>query len=272
MMQNQVDQTDFHRARKRFGQNFLVDQNIIDKIVASIAPRREDNLIEIGPGRGALTAPLLARCPNMTAIELDKDLAPILEQRFCQRYPDFTLFQGDALKTDFNRFTVPGRPLRIVGNLPYNISTPLLFHLLEYQHQIQDMHFMLQKEVVDRLAAAPATKAYGRLSVMVQYFCGVQPLFTVPASAFRPAPKIESAIVRLIPHRNSTCLAEDIKQFSKLVNTCFQLRRKTLRNSLKTFLTAEQLQQIPTDLSLRPENLSVFDFVELSNQVVALNG
>ncbi len=261
-----------HRARKRFGQNFLVDLNIIDKIISALAPKAEDSLIEIGPGQGALTAPLLNACPNLTCIEVDKDLAALLQQRFCADFPTFKLVQADALKTDLTAFAVDDRPLRIVGNLPYNISTPLIFHLLRFHQQIKDMHFMLQKEVVDRLAATPGSKAYGRLSVMTQYHCQVQPLFTVPASAFRPAPKVESAIVRLIPHQQLPYPAQDADQLARLVRACFQFRRKTLRNCLKTLLDPEQMQHIEIDLSLRPENLSVSDFVQLSNQVVTING
>ncbi len=261
-----------HRARKRFGQNFLVDLNIIDKIIGALSPKTDDKLIEIGPGQGALTAPLLNACPNLTCIEVDRDLAELLKQRFSADYPAFTLVQADALKTDFSALAVDGEPLRIIGNLPYNISTPLIFHLLSFHQQIKDMHFMLQKEVVDRLAATPGSKAYGRLSVMTQYYCQVQPLFTVPASAFRPAPKVESAVVRLRPHQQLPYTAQDAEHLASVVRACFQLRRKTLRNCLKSLLDTEQLQQIDIDLTLRPENLSVGDFVQISNQVVTLHG
>ena len=261
-----------HRARKRFGQNFLVDQNIIGKIISSIAPKANDNLIEIGPGQGALTEPLLLHCPGLKVIELDHDLIPRLQASFSDRFPNFTIQQGDALNIDFSQFVDSQRPLRIVGNLPYNISTPLLFHLLAYHDAISDMHFMLQKEVVDRLAASPGTKAYGRLSVMTQYYCQIQPLFSVPPTAFRPAPKVDSAVVRLSPYSSLPHPAKDIRHLSKLVNACFQQRRKTLRNSLKQLTTADSLTCIDYDLSLRPENLTVSDFVAISNQLVLQHG
>ncbi len=257
-----------HQPRKRFGQNFLVDQNIIEKIVSAIAPAPEHNLIEIGPGQGAITGPLLERCPRLNVVELDRDLIPILEKKF-QQYPNLHIHQGDALKTDFNQFYTNEQPLRIIGNLPYNISTPLLFHLLSFNEQICDMYFMLQKEVVDRLCASPGEKNYGRLSVMVQYYCKVHPLFLVPPTAFRPAPKVESAIVQLRPYNKPPHVAKSIPTLSKLVRTCFQQRRKTIRNSLKLFLSTDQMNQLDIDLTLRPENLSVAEFVQISNQMEA---
>jgi len=258
-----------HQARKRFGQNFLVDQNIIEKIVAAIAPQPDHNLIEIGPGQGAITGPLLDKCSKLNVVELDRDLIPILQNKF-QQYSELTIHQGDALKTDFGQFYQDGNPLRIIGNLPYNISTPLLFHLLSFNKQIRDMYFMLQKEVVERLGATPGEKHYGRLSVMVQYHCKVQPLFLVPPTAFRPAPKVESAIVQLRPYDEPPYKANNLSLLSKLVRTCFQQRRKTIKNSLKLFLSTEQIGQLTIDLTLRPENLSVEDFVQLSNQMDAL--
>lgn len=258
-----------HQARKRFGQNFLVDQNIIDAIISAIAPKPDQNLIEIGPGQGALTAPLLSQCPSLTILELDRDLIPLLESKF-QQFPNLAIHQGDALKTDFSQFYIEGKPLRIVGNLPYNISTPLLFHLLESYHKIQDMYFMLQREVVERLSAVPGEKNYGRLSVMAQYHCEVQPLFLVPATAFRPIPKVESAIVLIKPYQKKPFVAKDLKHLATLVRCCFQQRRKTIKNSLKQFLSTEQMNQLDIDLSLRPQNLSVEKFVQLSNQMEAL--
>jgi 16S rRNA (adenine1518-N6/adenine1519-N6)-dimethyltransferase len=258
-----------HQARKRFGQNFLVDHHIIDKIIAAIAPKPSQNIIEIGPGRGAITEPMLARCPSLKVVELDRDLVPQLREKFVD-YPDFQIYQGDALKTDFGQFYQPGQAMRIVGNLPYNISTPLIFHLLGFSQQIEDMHFMLQKEVVDRLAASPDDKNYGRLSVMVQYYSSVQPLFSVPPTAFRPTPKVESAIVRLLPYNQLPHPANDLKLLTKLVSASFQQRRKTMRNTLKYMLDATQLEQLDIDISLRPQNLSVADFVHLSNQIGAL--
>ncbi len=259
-----------HQARKRFGQNFLVDPHTISKIVAAVAPKPGDNIVEIGPGQGAITAPILSRCPTLNVVELDRDLIPLLQAQF-QGYPDLQIHQGDALCTDFSRFYETGRPLRIIGNLPYNISTPLLFHLLTYSGMVRDMHFMLQKEVVDRLAAMPGDKHYGRLSVMVQYHSQVQPLFRVPPGAFRPAPKVESAIVRIVPYAEPPYPATDIGLLSKLVNACFQQRRKTIRNTLKHLMTEQQLAGLDIDLTLRPETLSVADFVRLSNQMEAFS-
>ncbi|MFA0790957.1 16S rRNA (adenine(1518)-N(6)/adenine(1519)-N(6))-dimethyltransferase RsmA [Microbulbifer echini] len=257
-----------HKARKRFGQNFLVDGNIIERIVRSIAPKETDQLVEIGPGQGAITELLLQRCPSLTAVELDRDLIPLLEFKF-RDYPEFKIIERDALKFDFGTFAADGA-LRIVGNLPYNISTPLLFHLLSFKGKVQDMHFMLQKEVVDRLGASPSTKSYGRLSVMVQYYCRVQGLFPVPPQSFRPAPKVESAIVRLVPHSQIPYIAEDEKLLERVVNVAFQQRRKTLRNALKPLFPALDLEQLPVDTSRRPETLSVQEFVELTNYCAGL--
>ncbi|MEH6544528.1 MAG: 16S rRNA (adenine(1518)-N(6)/adenine(1519)-N(6))-dimethyltransferase RsmA [Porticoccaceae bacterium] len=266
--------TQIHRARKRFGQNFLCDRQIIERIVAAIAPKEHQQLVEIGPGQGALTSELLAANPQLTAIEIDRDLAAQLNTRFAQ-YPDFKLIEGDALKADYRELADVDKPLRLVGNLPYNLSTPLLFHLLGFGDLITDMHFMLQKEVVDRMAAAPGSKTYGRLSVMVQYRCAVQPLFQVPPTAFKPAPKVESMIVRLVPRAKPALVADNIPLFENMVNTCFQLRRKTLRNCLKPLLQTEQLDALQLDtlkisLSARPDTLSVNDFVSLSNRINSL--
>ena len=254
-----------HKARKRFGQNFLTDQKIIQKIIKSVYAKPEDRLIEIGPGQGALTKHLIETCPQLQVIELDKDLMPILLAQFA-KYPDFKIHQEDALQCDFNRFILHDKQqLRIVGNLPYNISTPLIFHLLSYQNQIQDMHFMLQKEVVNRLAAQAGEKNYGRLSVMVQYYCQVEKLFLVPPECFNPAPKVESAVVRLQPYVAPPYIANDMNHFSQLVNIAFQQRRKTLRNTLKQLIDTDVIQTLTIDTSLRPENLSVKDYVDLSN-------
>ncbi|WP_250461450.1 16S rRNA (adenine(1518)-N(6)/adenine(1519)-N(6))-dimethyltransferase RsmA [Microbulbifer litoralis] len=252
-----------HRARKRFGQNFLVDENIIEKIVRAIAPKESDHLVEIGPGQGAITRLLLQRCPSLTAVELDRDLIPLLQFKF-RDYPAFSIIERDALKFDFGELAGE-RPLRIVGNLPYNISTPLLFHLLGFRGKVQDMHFMLQKEVVDRLSAAPGNKSYGRLSVMVQYHCRVQGLFPVPPQSFRPAPKVESAIVRLVPHAQPPHPAKDEPLLERIVNVAFQQRRKTLRNALKPLFPELDADSLPVDAGRRPETLSVQEFVELAN-------
>ena len=186
-----------HKARKRFGQNFLIDQQVIGQIVAAINPSSDDNLIEIGPGMAAITEHLVKLCPSMILVELDRDLIEFLKRKLID-YPSVSIINGDALKTNFGEF-YQGEKLRLVGNLPYNISTPLLFHLLSTKKYIRDMHFMLQREVVDRLSASPGQKSYGRLSVMIQYHCRVTPLIPVPPSSFNPAPKVQSAVVRLTP-------------------------------------------------------------------------
>ena len=254
-----------HTPRKRFGQNFLVDRSIIARIVGAIDPQPTDNLVEIGPGLGALTVPLLERVPRLQVIELDRDLAA----RLRADYPPerVVVHEGDAARFDFSTLAAP---LRIVGNLPYNISTPLLFHLLSQRHVIHDMHFMLQKEVVDRLGAEPGNKEYGRLSVMMQYLCEVQPLFDVPAEAFDPAPKVTSAIVRLVPHHGQNPFGETTwAAMDTLLRCAFHARRKTLRNNLKALLTDAQMQNIDTNWSLRPEQLSVAEYVHLCQQLPA---
>ncbi|NRB38981.1 MAG: 16S rRNA (adenine(1518)-N(6)/adenine(1519)-N(6))-dimethyltransferase RsmA [Pseudomonadales bacterium] len=252
-----------HIPRKRFGQNFLEDMSIIDRLVASIAPKANDNMVEIGPGQGALTRPLLEYLDVLNAIELDRDLIPFL--RAGLEPEGLTVHEADALKFNFANL-MQERPLRVVGNLPYNISTPLIFHLLTYQEKIQDMHFMLQLEVVDRLAAEPNSKAYGRLTVMTQYYCQVFKLFDVPPTAFNPPPKVMSAIVRLKP-RTFPLQATDMAVMDKVVRFSFSQRRKTLRNNLKQLLNAEQLDELNQDLKKRPEQLSVEDYVNLSNQI-----
>jgi 16S rRNA (adenine1518-N6/adenine1519-N6)-dimethyltransferase len=259
-----------HQARKRFGQNFLHDPGVIERIVRSINPAPEDTLVEIGPGLGALTEELLERNPNLHAVELDRDLVPILRTKFFN-YPNFTIHQCDALTFDFSELATDG-PLRIVGNLPYNISTPLIFHLLNQAGVVQDMHFMLQKEVVMRLAAQPGDNHYGRLGIMAQYFCRVQPLFEVGPGAFKPAPKVDSAIVRLIPHKELPHPARDLKTLQAVVRSAFNARRKTLRKALAGLVTAEQLNQLGIDDGLRPENLSLADYVAIADLVVDSGG
>ncbi|GLS25624.1 16S rRNA (adenine(1518)-N(6)/adenine(1519)-N(6))-dimethyltransferase RsmA [Marinibactrum halimedae] len=259
-----------HKARKRFGQNFLHDYGVISSIVRAIGPRESDNLVEIGPGKGAITALLLEQCPNLNVIELDRDLVPILLAQFV-KYPGFKIHQIDALKFDFASLATTDNPLRVVGNLPYNISTPLIFHLLSFHQRIKDMHFMLQKEVVERLAAQPGDKAYGRLSVMTQYYCDVENLFLVPPECFDPAPKVDSAIVRLTPHTNIPCPTKDIDILHKVVNVAFQQRRKTLRNALKGIVTSEQCEQLGIDASVRPEMLSLRDYVAIADFAVDQN-
>lgn len=252
-----------HKARKRFGQNFLIDQELIAQIIGAIDAKPTDNLIEIGPGTGALTKHLIEICPTMSLIELDRDLIQILKTNFTN-VQDFNIFNMDALKTDFSEF-YDDRKLRLVGNLPYNISTPILFHLLSDGHLIEDMHFMLQREVVDRMSASPGDKRYGRLSVMIQYHCRVLPLIPVPPESFSPAPKIQSAVVRLKPYSNKPSSADNEILFSELVKLCFQQRRKTLRNCLKPYDDYLASLSSVIDLTVRPEQLSVREFVNLAN-------
>lgn len=257
-----------HRARKRFGQNFLHDAGVIHRILRSIHARPGERLVEIGPGQGALTEGLLDAGAQLDVVELDLDLIPILQAKFAGR-ENFVLHQGDALKFDFARLSGEPRSLRIVGNLPYNISTPLIFHLLEHAPLIRDMHFMLQKEVVERLAAEPGGGDWGRLSIMVQYHCRVEHLFNVGPGAFNPAPKVDSAIVRLVPHESLPHPAKDPRLLENLVRQAFSQRRKTLRNTLKGMLDAEQIAAAGVDGSLRPEQLDLAAFVRLSDQLSA---
>ena len=253
-----------HRPRKRFGQNFLHDRGIIQRIVQAIAPQQGDNLVEIGPGQGAITTELLPLLGRMHAIELDRDLLGPLADR-CATLGDLRLHNSDALKFDFSNLVEPGRPLRVVGNLPYNISTPLLFHLLDQAAHIRDMHFMLQKEVVERMAAEPGGKSYGRLSVMLQARSRVTPLFNIGPGAFTPPPKVDSAFVRLQPWDPSPYTIAVWPVFSLLVARAFSQRRKTLRNSLRESLSAEAIEFAGIDPGSRAERLSVADFVTLAN-------
>ena len=260
-----------HRARKRFGQNFLHDQNVIDKIIRSINPKTTQNIVEIGPGQGALTYPLLEKLGQLSAVEIDRDLIQILNQHSPQ-YGKLTIHEGDALKFDFNQLFEDEKDstenkLRLVGNLPYNISTPIIFHLLEYIDIIADMHFMLQKEVVQRMAAEPDSKTYGRLTVMLQWFYDVDYLFDIPPSAFNPPPKVTSSLVRLTPKAEPLTKLNSSVQFSKLVNRVFQQRRKTLRNTLKGYLSADEIQALGIAPTARAETLSLIDFANISNAI-----
>lgn len=257
-----------HRPRKRFGQNFLHDPHIIERIIASLQSGPDQQLIEIGPGKGALTAPLLERFGSLQVIEVDRDLAAFLRLHL-GHHPGFRLHCEDVLKLDFNQFVEEtGRdepPLVIIGNLPYNISTPLIFHLLSFRSLIADMYFMLQLEVVQRLAAAPGTEHYGRLSIMAQYHCRVEMLFTVPSGAFSPPPRVESALVRLSPYRSLPCPARDPRMLDRVVRAAFAQRRKTLRNCLKALLSGDQLAGLGIDPGERAENLSLHDYVRISD-------
>lgn len=262
---------DGHQARKRFGQNFLHDQHVISKIVSTITQmdRHLPNggtLIEIGPGQGAITEHLIAHYGSLNVIEIDHDLIQYLSSLYGDK---IRIHSGDVLDFDFTPFCDETKPLRIVGNLPYNISTPLLFHVLQHASNIHDMVFMLQKEVVDRMAAEPGSKTYGRLTVMLAWYCKVQPMFKVSKGAFNPPPKVESAIVRLLPHKTAPFPVSDVKRFSAIVAQAFNQRRKTLRKALGPLMTAEGFVEAGIDPGLRAEQLSPADFAKLSNTVPA---
>jgi 16S rRNA (adenine1518-N6/adenine1519-N6)-dimethyltransferase len=250
-----------HRARKRFGQHFLIDSAVIDAIVHAVAPGARDTVVEIGPGQGAITAPLLARAGHMHIIELDRDLARVLRERYATE-PKLTIHEADALRFDFATL---GNGLRIVGNLPYNISTPLLFHLLEYREHVTDMHFMLQKEVVDRMAAGPGSRAYGRLGIMLGCFFRIDSLFTVDRLAFSPPPEVMSAIVRLVPLPAGTYEIRDAARLSQLLATAFSQRRKTVRNALRQVADEAMLESVGIDPALRPEAIAIAEYVRLAN-------
>jgi 16S rRNA (adenine1518-N6/adenine1519-N6)-dimethyltransferase len=259
--------SDHHRARKRFGQNFLHDAGVIHRILRAIHAREGERMLEIGPGQGALTEGLLDSGAQLDVIELDRDLIPLLTAKFASE-PRFQLHQGDALKFDFSSLDPAPHSLRVVGNLPYNISTPLIFHLLNNAALIRDMHFMLQKEVVERLAAGPGGKDWGRLSIMVQYHCRVEHLFNVGPGAFNPPPKVDSAIVRLVPHAVLPHPAKDHRLLENVVREAFNQRRKTLRNTLKALLSADEIEAAGVDGSLRPEQLDLAAFVRLADKLV----
>lgn len=255
-----------HIPRKRFGQHFLCDQAIIHRIIAALNPKPNEHLIEIGPGQGALTLPVLKEAHQLEAIEFDRDLIPELERR-CHKAGDLHIYSQDALEFDFASVKKDERLLRVFGNLPYNISTPLIFHVIAYAPIIADMLFMLQKEVAERMAAQADADDYGRLSVMVQYHCEVELLFEVPADAFYPPPQVKSSIVRLVPYREYPYRAQNYALFDSIVKHAFGQRRKTLRNSLKKIIDDDTWAHIPIRSDLRPENLSVKDFVEISNSL-----
>ena len=251
-----------HIPRRRFGQNFLVDRNIIEAIVAAIAPSPGETVVEIGPGFGALTQPLLERLPSLHVIEIDRDLVA----RLRDRYPAdrLVIHEGDVLDFDFGSLPAP---FRLVGNLPYNISTELLFRIVPVADCLTDAHFMLQREVVERMVAPPSTAAYGRLSVMLQYRFEMKKLIDVPPSAFRPAPKVESAVVRLIPRPRAALAEVDQAALARAVTTAFTKRRKTLRNALAGLIEPEALRELGIDPQLRPENLGVAEYVAIANAI-----
>ncbi len=252
-----------YQTKKRFGQHFLSDLSVIQKIIYAVSPKSDDKLVEIGPGLGALTFPLLEYIDKLDVVEIDRDVVQRLQQK---NQGKLTIHNVDALRFDFSSLLdKENDKLRVVGNLPYNISTPLIFSLLEHRNHIKDMHFMLQKEVVDRLTAVPGGKDYGRLSVMVQYFCQTEYLFYVSPAAFSPPPKVDSAVLKIKPWDKLPHVSKNHDYLSKLVKEAFSKRRKTLRNSLKSFLTVEQIESVGIDPNLRPEQLSVEDYVNLSN-------
>lgn len=262
-------ETDGHRARKRFGQNFLSDPNIIRKIIDGIRPQPGELMVEIGPGLGAMTAPLIERLGHLHVVEIDRDLIARLHERYTPA--QITVHEGDALKFDFGSLCGDegggegGPRLRIVGNLPYNISTPILFHLAGFADQVKDMTFMLQKEVVMRMVAEPGTEEYGRLSVMLQYRFRMGRLFDVPPGAFRPAPKVMSSIVRMAPLPTDQLGAKDEELLGRIVTAAFGQRRKTLRNTLRAFLDEADFDALHIDPGLRGEKLSVAQYVAIAN-------
>jgi 16S rRNA (adenine1518-N6/adenine1519-N6)-dimethyltransferase len=261
-----------HSARRRFGQNFLVAPGIIRKIVDAIAPRAGDTVVEIGPGLGAITEPLLERIDHLQVVEIDRDLIARLRNRFPPER--LTIHEGDALQFDFGALKGAG-PLKIVGNLPYNISSPLLFHLVAFAPVVHDMHFMLQKEVVDRMVAEPGSKDFGRLSVMLQYHYHMERMFVVPPGAFNPPPKVDSAIVLMIPRVIGTGTgtgeaAKDLALFARVVTAAFSQRRKMLRNTLREFISEPDLAALGIAPTARAEDIAVTDYVRLANSLADL--
>lgn len=249
-----------HVARKRFGQNFLVDTGIISAIVSAINPQRDDVVVEIGPGLGAITEPLLQRVDHLHVVEIDRDLIARLKK---QHSPErMTIHEGDALAFDFASI---GQKLHLVGNLPYNISTPLLFHLADYAENVYDMHFMLQKEVVERMVAEPGDADFGRLSVMLQYRFWMEWLIDVPPESFDPAPKVDSAVVRLIPKPSSELNAKSPEKLAQVVLAAFSQRRKMLRNTLKNLLSDGDFLELGVDPTRRAEDISVESYVRIAN-------
>ncbi len=254
--------------KKSLGQHFLHDRGAIDKIVLAVNPQPGEHLVEIGPGQGALTIPLLRKHGALTVIEFDRDLiTPLME--LAEGVGDLAIIHKDVLKVDFGKLAGEGR-IRLVGNLPYNISTPILFHVLEHSEAIVDMHFMLQKEVVERMASPPGSKVYGRLSVMLQAVCKVVPLFDVPPGAFRPPPKVDSAVVRLLPKPAADIGIADPALFENLVRDAFGQRRKTLRNAVQALCTSEDIVAAGLRPDARAEQLAVAEFVALANHMAGL--
>ena len=255
-----------HTARKRFGQNFLRDHSIIDAIIRAINPQPDDIVVEIGPGLGALTQPLSGCLKHLSVIEIDRDIIEYLKnQPFADK---LTIYSGDVLNFDFAQI---GGIKKVVGNLPYNISTPLLFHLTKYANEISEMHFMLQKEVVERMCAAPNNKHYGRLSVALQYFFAMEEIIAVPSAAFDPAPKVDSAVVRMVSQVGRIGVASNFEHFSHLLTASFAMRRKTIHNNLKGLADDDDLLSVAINPTWRAENITPEQFVALSNYLVAKN-
>lgn len=254
-----------HRAKKHFGQHFLHERGILERIVQAIDPRPGQQVVEIGPGRGALTVPLLDRLGALTVIEIDRDILPLLHEA-ARGHGQLQVIESDVLEVDFGALAA-GRQLRLVGNLPYNISSPILFHALDHAAWILDMHFLLQKEVVDRMAAAPGGKVYGRLSVMLQARCEVQALLRVSPGAFSPPPKVDSALVRLIPKPADQIGIDDPRRFAQVVRAAFSQRRKTLRNALNELASPADLERVGIDPGVRAETLAVADYLRLANHL-----
>ncbi len=252
-----------YKTKKRFGQHFLHDQGVIKKLIYEINPQTNDNIVEIGPGLGALTFPLLEALSTLHVVEIDRDVIARLKLK---NLASLQIHEQDALAFEFEQLAKDA-VFRVVGNLPYNISTPLIFHLLESASQISDMHFMLQNEVVERITAKPGSKTYGRLSVMVQYYCETEYLFFVGPESFSPPPKVDSAILRLIPRKVFEHKADDEKKLASVVAQAFSMRRKTLRNNLKKLISNEAIEHLNIDPSARAETLTVEDFVKLSNTI-----
>jgi len=258
--------------KKSLGQHFLIDRNIIDMIVLAVDPQPGDTLVEIGPGQGAITLPFLRRHGELTAIEFDRDLVVPLTEA-AHHVGRLTVIHKDVLQVDFTKLaggiTSQGGKLRLVGNLPYNLSSPILFHALDHAAAVRDMHFMLQKEVVERMAAGPGSKVYGRLSVMLQAYCTVTPLFDVPPAAFRPPPRVDSAVVRMLPRDPASIGIDDPQRFVEVVRAAFGQRRKTLRNALSGVCDPEQIEAAGLRPDARAEQVEVAGFVKLANLVAA---
>jgi 16S rRNA (adenine1518-N6/adenine1519-N6)-dimethyltransferase len=253
-------------AKKRFGQNFLQDKAIISRIVSCIAPQSNETLLEVGPGHGELTCLLVERAHLLHVVEIDRDLIPGLST-LAAIHSNLQVHNHDILDFDLNSIAPEETRLRVIGNLPYNISTPLLFRLIDYKHLIQDIHVMLQLEVVERIVAAPNTEHYGRLSVMIQYHCSVQKLMNVPPAAFNPAPQVDSAVVRLIPFETPPIEANNYKLFYEIVKMAFSQRRKMIRNTLKPFINEAALDALGISPLSRAENLSLEEYVKIANSL-----